>query len=151
MHIELQNVVFGPNSQETYNFTANLVIDGTDVAYVSNGGTGGAHSIHPYNRDCRNIVDKAGQYAKQLAPVEMFGRMLPMDLDFYISLELIRMSNTKRENGYYWVKINAGWRIFHWSGDCWYHIGGLATFQDDELQEINEQRLLSPDEHQKIS
>lgn len=53
----------------------------------------------------------------------------------------------KRENGYYWVKINVGWRIFHWSDDCWYHIGGLATFQDDELQQINEQRLLNPDEH----
>lgn len=90
MQIELQNVVFGPNSQETHNFTANLLINGVDVAHVSNGGTGGAHSIHPYNKECRELVQQAEQYAQQLPSVEMFGRMLPMDFDFYISLQLIK-------------------------------------------------------------
>lgn len=53
-----------------------------------------------------------------------------------------------REHGYYWVKINVGWRVLEWHArlQCWYHIGGLATFQDDDMQEINENRLLAPDE-----
>lgn len=54
----------------------------------------------------------------------------------------------KREHGYYWVKINVGWRVLEWNErlQCWYHIGGLATFQDDDMIEINENRLLAPDE-----
>jgi hypothetical protein len=52
----------------------------------------------------------------------------------------------QRENGYYWVKINVGWRIAEWQHDCWYLVGGFNTFIDADMLGINEDRITAPDE-----
>lgn len=49
-----------------------------------------------------------------------------------------------RENGYYWVRLpNADWEILFYDGSVWENQEG---FTDNKIEEINETRLLSPDE-----
>lgn len=57
------------------------------------------------------------------------------------------MSNT-RQPGYYWVKCRAGyWTIGEWTNnDYWYYCGEEGCTDDEDMLQINETRILSPDE-----
>ena len=53
----------------------------------------------------------------------------------------------KREPGYYWVKEgNLGWSIAYFGGLYWWFVGLKYDYEDSEMDEINESRILSPDE-----
>jgi hypothetical protein len=52
----------------------------------------------------------------------------------------------KRETGYYWVKSNSGWHVAHFDGKHFADGIGLHHIKDGRLLEINETRILSPDE-----
>jgi hypothetical protein len=45
-----------------------------------------------------------------------------------------------RQPGYYWVKINNDWEIAEWSS-CWERIGYKATYDDSDMEEIDENRI----------
>ena len=59
-----------------------------------------------------------------------------------------------RVNGYYWIRLNSnininnpntelGWEVAYFSqGDGWYSIWEGGSYEDDEITEINEKRLL---------
>lgn len=51
-----------------------------------------------------------------------------------------------REPGYYWVKWNelGRWDAVFWNGDHWENTDGM--FNNELLSEINETRILNPDE-----
>jgi len=54
----------------------------------------------------------------------------------------------KRKSGFYWVKYTNSdvWRVCHYSSasEQWHVIGSFVY--DDGLGEINENRIMSPDE-----
>ena len=54
----------------------------------------------------------------------------------------------KREPGYYWVKLRYArrWSIAFWSGGYWVKWGSRYRGVDNDLQSINETRILNPDE-----
>jgi hypothetical protein len=54
----------------------------------------------------------------------------------------------ERKEGYYWVKYNIDWEIGHWNTtiDKWTLTDVYDTFGEEEMDEINENRILSPDE-----
>lgn len=55
----------------------------------------------------------------------------------------------KRVNGYYWVKQKLGtWEIGEWVKDKWVLLGRYH-FYDSAFTEINETRILSPEEQVK--
>lgn len=54
-----------------------------------------------------------------------------------------------RETGYYWVKYKDQWFVNYWSGMSWmeYTKKPMAMFFEDfDFTEINETRILNPDE-----
>ena len=54
----------------------------------------------------------------------------------------------KRETGYYWVKFKGEWLIFLYIKHMWFGISH-AFYQDDSFDQIDERRILSPDETTK--
>jgi hypothetical protein len=63
----------------------------------------------------------------------------------------------KRETGYYWVTMGAGWFVAHWESidedewpglgpGEWTIVGDEQTCVDSEFKAINEQRLILPTE-----
>lgn len=59
----------------------------------------------------------------------------------------------KRDNGYYWVKIIDDWCIAHYStngiDEAWWLAGFFKSLPTNYFKEINETRILSPDEQLK--
>lgn len=57
-----------------------------------------------------------------------------------------------REEGYYWVKINAEWDIAYWNDLYWswtkdpFLVGEFDQLSESDIQNINETRILNPDE-----
>ncbi len=52
----------------------------------------------------------------------------------------------KRQNGYYWVRHFMEWMVAQWKGEYW-HIPFEEDCKDDiYFNEINETRIVSPDE-----
>lgn len=57
-----------------------------------------------------------------------------------------------RERGYYWCRAkkrdewdNDDWAIYFWDGESdWYQFGDSTVFGDDDMLEINEERILQP-------
>lgn len=64
------------------------------------------------------------------------------------SLRLRIAKMEKRKSGFYWVKYTNSnvWRVCHYSSasEQWHVIGSFVY--DDGLGEINENRIMSPDE-----
>lgn len=56
----------------------------------------------------------------------------------------------KREPGYYWVQLGIYWMVAQWNAEYshWLLPGSVMDFFDTELSEINETRLIAPDEQQ---
>jgi len=46
----------------------------------------------------------------------------------------------KREQGYYWVKLDDAWMIAIWRGDLW-NVRNIAITSDDRFDEIDENRI----------
>lgn len=57
------------------------------------------------------------------------------------------MSNT-RQSGYYWVKWYNDWEVAQWDADAmkWLLCGDELPNEDAGLNEINENRIPTPDE-----
>lgn len=53
----------------------------------------------------------------------------------------------KRETGYYWVKYSGEWCAAYYDGAYWSLQKWLIDFKDSDFTEINETRILNPDEH----
>ena len=90
MNVTLSNVKIAHElSEETYAFTANLLLDGEFIANISNRGTGGAHDVYPCNPATRHKLNEVEAWARALPAFEHeeYGT-LPMDLDFWVSLRL---------------------------------------------------------------
>lgn len=58
-----------------------------------------------------------------------------------------------RQQGFYWVKWLNNWEVAQWVthdrdevNGTWWMIQNEGLFSDNEFQEINEQRILSPEE-----
>lgn len=47
----------------------------------------------------------------------------------------------KRENGFYWVRINTEWRIAEWLNGHWYLCGRSGFFIDGKFIEIDERKI----------
>ncbi len=49
-----------------------------------------------------------------------------------------------REKGFYWViqDLNINWEIAYWSGKCWHLTLAGHSYQDNNLIEIDENRLI---------
>ena len=57
-----------------------------------------------------------------------------------------------RENGYYWIKIEEhnddeclenGWEIaYYYNGEGWYSIWDGGAYNDDEIFEVDENKLI---------
>ena len=57
-----------------------------------------------------------------------------------------------RDNGYYWIKLNSdkhdpmtenGWEVAYFENTTgWYSIWDGGEYQDDEVEEIDENRLI---------
>lgn len=47
----------------------------------------------------------------------------------------------KRESGYYWIKLHGEWMIGYYSHSEWNIYENFATFDDEELDEIDENRI----------
>ena len=90
MEIELRKIKHAHHlSRDTSAFTALLFIDNMEVASVENDGGGGMNNIHPYGQSMRKYIDQAEEYAKTLPAVDGGqGFMLPMCLDFFLSLQV---------------------------------------------------------------
>lgn len=83
MKIELRNVKTYPrNSEETAAFNASVYVDGKRVGEASNSGRGEANRLEVP----RDIEEKMSAFCKTLPP----SGDLPMDLDFFISLQVTR-------------------------------------------------------------
>ena len=54
----------------------------------------------------------------------------------------------KRENGYYWVKYgDSEWEVADFQNGKWFYLyGGYDSYDESDFTEINELRILSPDE-----
>lgn len=54
----------------------------------------------------------------------------------------------KRESGYYWVKIDGKWEIGLYDRKLqrWYFVYTMIDYIDRYFDEINETRILNPDE-----
>lgn len=62
------------------------------------------------------------------------------------------MENKKREEGYYWCKLvyRKGWRAMFCNYEgFWFDAGDAYPVLDRHVTEINEQRILPPDESKK--
>ena len=57
--------------------------------------------------------------------------------------------NKQREDGYYWVKVKA-WKVMEFLGGKWVY-NGTPTLDDFDFIEINNTRILSPDENRRVS
>jgi hypothetical protein len=90
MKLELKSVKISlSQSEETTAFTGILCVNGQKVANVSNAGRGGANIVYPVKVSDAGLVKQADEYCKTLPPVkdDEYGE-LPMDLEFWISLEI---------------------------------------------------------------
>ena len=90
MNVTLSNVKIAHHlSQETYAFTAKLLVDGEIIASVRNAGTGGCQDLDPVGHEGGFMLKEAKAWARDLPGFdhEEYGT-LPMDLDFWISLHL---------------------------------------------------------------
>ena len=95
MKLELKKIKISKSqSQETIAFTGELWVSGEKAALLENAGRGGANRIYPFPANDENklkLVREANAYCKTLPPVE-YGEgvavNLPMDLEFWISLEV---------------------------------------------------------------
>jgi hypothetical protein len=52
----------------------------------------------------------------------------------------------KREPGYYWVKCEDRWMIARWVLSWWWTEWDVKEWRDEDFEEINEVRILNPDE-----
>lgn len=54
----------------------------------------------------------------------------------------------KRENGFYWVKSNGIWKIAEFIDKSWKMIvtDYIYTFYDFDFEEIDESRIINPNE-----
>lgn len=60
-----------------------------------------------------------------------------------------KQNKMKREPGYYWVRKASGWAIAKYTKfDDWDLPGLNKSFDDKDFDEINETRLIAPDEQQ---
>jgi len=50
----------------------------------------------------------------------------------------------KREEGYYWVKVDDKWVVAEYYDCAWFHTGTEMVYGEPSI--INETRILSPDE-----
>lgn len=60
--------------------------------------------------------------------------------------------NTNREKGYYWINMNnwEGWTIWLWDNGAFFRNGAGYPESSFEEKNINEKRILNPDEQPKI-
>lgn len=98
MNLSLKNIkYYDERSEETFCFSAELAVDGKSFAHLDNDGKGGATTIIPFVTvaNSRELIKQAIAYAKSLpayqVPIELGGHTLPMDLDFWISLEIEKL------------------------------------------------------------
>jgi hypothetical protein len=54
----------------------------------------------------------------------------------------------QRENGYYWVRFyeNTAWETAYWCGLKWWIVLNDEGYNEKDLFEVNESRILNPDE-----
>lgn len=54
----------------------------------------------------------------------------------------------ERESGYYRVKINGHWEVGYWDYIyfSWELVGRFASYSDKHLEQIDENRIIMPDE-----
>lgn len=97
MKIELKNIKSHSSmSEETNAFSATLYVDGVKAGFVSNDGRGGSNRIELMNQQ---LLAPMLEWARsQPAVTSSFGE-LPMDLDFYLSIQVeneLTMRQAKR-------------------------------------------------------
>lgn len=54
--------------------------------------------------------------------------------------------NTERQRGYYYVRFHLAYQIAFWDETVWHFTGTTLTYLDADILEINENRILMPDE-----
>jgi hypothetical protein len=58
----------------------------------------------------------------------------------------------KRTSGYYWVKYEGSWTVAQYKDNAyWWVLTFQTDFEDDEFDEINEDRILTPEEIQECA
>lgn len=101
--LELRKVKIASSlSEETVAFTGELWVNGQLAARCSNHGTGGPNDYHDTYQipNGKELVKLAEEYCKGLPPVDSdFDKTekLPMDLEFWISLEVGKIEAAKEE------------------------------------------------------
>jgi len=101
MQLELKKIKISKGlSHETIAFTGELWVNGEKAALVENSGTGGPNRVYPFPSSDENkfkLVKEADEYCKTLPPVPSGedDDNLPMDLEFWISLEVGKIEQLK--------------------------------------------------------
>jgi hypothetical protein len=107
MKVELKNIkVCRFASQETECFEASIYIDGKKVGSVDNDGRGGTNRYYFNSREVREAFEK---HCKSLPDVDVYGSMLPMSDDLFISQlmdEYEKMKQIRR-----WCKTKTVFRL----------------------------------------
>lgn len=47
----------------------------------------------------------------------------------------------KRENGFYWVRIDLDWIVVEWENNSWFKTGIEVAFNDNEFDQIIEEKI----------
>lgn len=47
-----------------------------------------------------------------------------------------------REEGYYWVVVNDGWKIMEWASGGWWEFGTYEELDDGTFDYIDERRIV---------
>lgn len=96
MKLELKKVKISlSQSEETMAFTSELYVDGIHAAHVSNAGHGGANRIITCDKESDLLINQAKVFCKTLPSVHDEGMELSMNLEFWISLEVGKISEQK--------------------------------------------------------
>jgi len=58
----------------------------------------------------------------------------------------------KRANGFYWAKWQNVWEVIEWNGYNWLIPGVEDEFYDEQMQQIDENRIINPNilDHGKL-
>jgi hypothetical protein len=96
MKIEVKKISHNARlSEETMCFSADLYVDGKNIGSVGNRGHGGCNDFNVYGADNRALMQKAEEFCKGLPPVNSYDMVLPMDLEFFVTLLVSREISRK--------------------------------------------------------
>lgn len=48
----------------------------------------------------------------------------------------------KRENGFYWARIDLDWVVVEWENNAWFKTGTCVAFDDSEFNQIIEEKIV---------